>query len=897
MITNRAQDAAGEHNNIDDNASASDNWLLEELALTGIPAQRIRFAVFAGAPSSADIRLMAEIAPSLEQIIVFETDTESARGCEAARGDLCEAGFSTKIAVHQFSSPPVREYSAETYLKLLSYWMNRHEGFSRSLFAVEPAFGNSANADKQAVTAAFLDFRWGFSTRFLRIIRDLPAEKLSPFEKWADHLKMIGEPFHAYVFYDYLARKTSKERFAAQALVCLEAFGCHTLADRWLPSLADTSERERFTENFFSLSERETQRRQQLRQKNTSLITKRFESQAARLLGVEPKFRVHRATLSNVPWRLNPKGPSGQKAQRDTFELFFVVNNSGIEVLNPPSSLRPILKGLSGHSAPHVVIGTIRRPHVISNILTHRPRSHLPRAEEAIYFMEPNTELFVSMLEVLDLTEWLERPFTELFVGHDCGNELCDRFRNNANLPIPLIQMDCPATLIGDLVEIAKEHDHAANRLKSQLFDNYDEHRERGIKEAFSGEAGRPLKVCVYTSIYTTALRYIAEDLVEGFRDIGVDCKLVMENSHIERLHSRNVLQTLLDFSPDLLVGIDFLRPVFASIIPERLPFACWIIDDLPRLHNTKVIDKLGPRDFAYSLDKDWIENYKTLGYPHVKHLSMATNPHKYFANSSGDDSADCHTEMIENKVSFITHVPQPLEPPNTPGLWQWAVPRLMEESRPLPLISQYRPLLEKGLEELGHQVPKEGMRDLLFAVHMLSRMLDRIRVVTWILEAGYPVALFGDGWDKFDAFKPYHLGRLAPGAQIRQVFQRSKIVLHVNNNINLHMRVFEAMSSGGFVIARTNSSDHLPGGLHEHLEVGKEIVLFETRQELVGILERAYNDEPWRQSIIEAGKNRVLADHCYSNRARFIIEDIAAEYAGCRLALPNTVQNKAPQC
>ena len=101
--------------------------------------------------------------------------------------------------------------------------------------------------------------------------------------------------------------------------------------------------------------------------------------------------------------------------------------------------------------------------------------------------------------------------------------------------------------------------------------------------------------------------------------------------------------------------------------------------------------------------------------------------------------------------------------------------------------------------------------------------------------------------------------------------------MLHVNRGMNMHNRVFEGFASGGFVLARREMNDDHPGGFAQNMAVGREIMLFWTQAELVELVRRAIEDEPWRQGAIAAGRARVLADHTYENRVTLMLSDIRA--------------------
>ena len=63
-------------------------------------------------------------------------------------------------------------------------------------------------------------------------------------------------------------------------------------------------------------------------------------------------------------------------------------------------------------------------------------------------------------------------------------------------------------------------------------------------------------------------------------------------------------------------------------------------------------------------------------------------------------------------------------------------------------------------------------------------------------------------------------------------------------------------------------------------MDVGSEVPVFDSREELLSLVRRAFEDDGWRDQHIEAGRHRVLAEHTYRHRAQRMLRDVL-EVAG----------------
>jgi spore maturation protein CgeB len=171
-------------------------------------------------------------------------------------------------------------------------------------------------------------------------------------------------------------------------------------------------------------------------------------------------------------------------------------------------------------------------------------------------------------------------------------------------------------------------------------------------------------------------------------------------------------------------------------------------------------------------------------------------------------------------------------------------------------------------------RVPAELAYDVTFVGQPHG---DRREVAQTIEAAGIDLCCFGNGWDR---------GRVGHEEMVR-IFSTSRVNLNLANSsapqatVRMRLgayargrrpdtaarpsqikgRTFEVPGSGGFLL--TDSVPHL----ERYFEVGREIAVFSSRDELIEQL-RFWLDHPdERATVAEAGYRRVREEHTYDHR------------------------------
>ena len=105
------------------------------------------------------------------------------------------------------------------------------------------------------------------------------------------------------------------------------------------------------------------------------------------------------------------------------------------------------------------------------------------------------------------------------------------------------------------------------------------------------------------------------------------------------------------------------------------------------------------------------------------------------------------------------------------------------------------------------------------------------------------------------------------------QLYQRHRAVLNIRNEANvedgLNQRSFEPLACGAVVL-----NDDL-ADVPRCFEPGREILVYRNGDELNELINQLQRSPVLAAKIAEAGRRRILAEHTYQHRVKFIINDL----------------------
>ncbi len=353
-------------------------------------------------------------------------------------------------------------------------------------------------------------------------------------------------------------------------------------------------------------------------------------------------------------------------------------------------------------------------------------------------------------------------------------------------------------------------------------------------------DPGRPLRVLIPTSRFSTYIQHASADIGAAFEAAGCEARVFMEPDASSVLLRCAYAKAIEEFEPDLVLLINYPRAHLAGVAPAGVPFVCWVQDAMPHLfssagsgpggggsreaeagagagHSPGDLDFLVGHAHAELIDRLAGDRRRCLPCPV---LASAAKFH--------DGPADAQAiERLRCEVACVTHHSQtPAEmlarmQDDTPDPGGKALlaelaelaQELVDHAMSLHYSYQMRPLIEDRLRRCG--APSASDRVLLLTHQVIRPLMDRIlrhQTLDWAAEIaqrrGWTLHLYGRGWERHPTLARFAKGPLAHGEDLRAAYQAAACHLHASMAGNHHQRVFECALSGGLPLCRLKLDD-----------------------------------------------------------------------------------------
>ena len=465
--------------------------------------------------------------------------------------------------------------------------------------------------------------------------------------------------------------------------------------------------------------------------------------------------------------------------------------------------------------------------HVLTQ-LAARPPQLLLSMQQAIDIVEPDPHLVTACLMLHD---WggangpIVHPRFEWFVGPKAVEEFAHRFTFD-----PMVT---PRTMVGREQRrelVAQAQLEAAEQLADQGKDwarRIEEHYKHFECNSLTvGTSYRP-KVLLLTSRFTSVLKYSTADCEHAFKKLGWRTRTLIEPTDTHRMTTAALRQAIATFKPDLVFGIDVLRSHLQLKMPERLPFVCWIQDQLAKLTNVEAGQSIGPRDFVLSMvgpmyTQQW-------GYPQRQMIDVP--------KLTRSPQRPAKWDSLGHDLTYVSSASQ-------------QVADLLEQSAHHPVLAEASrrivAVYEQGgnLPTMGHigevvdQVCADQQRPLapadraMTVNHLclpLNNALYRQQALRWVADIADDLdldfALYGPGWDQHPEFARFAKGPVEYGADLEKLTRDSKINLQIIPSFCLHQRLLDGLVAGGFFLVREHPTDVLMPRLLQLLDDDSQTV------------------------------------------------------------------------
>lgn len=831
--------------------------IADSITASGRGAGEITTAVTIGSRGGEVITALRAGLPRLRRVVVLEPEPECWANLIAGAG-----GSTGEVQVWAMPWTPGDEPDTPERA-LLRWWVAQRCELERTIWITDPKIAPRHHAVGTRLSTAAHDLLWDGAARLreaLAAASIAPPSQLVEASAWADLCFEQGVMHTALLWYLTIERHAPSPRLASRLAVTWARLGAPGRAREWLArSDVAPGDRSAADHDFAAASAELSASAAAILALNLAHLRSEWPALADAV--ADAGSLDGEVVWCELPWRLRG---SGDRFTVQRLEYPLVVANEGgrwraCNAPEHPLALRAQLDPRTPLGRLHACIGQLSNYAALVGVTGNRVTSETPNWRQSVVAVESAPSVLALLCAAIDLREVLRRDRIDwVDVGSGAEVRAVEWYRRHPRRPLPRVRAACSRALAEGFAALETERAAARDAHARALHDAYP--GDEGGRTLARLEAGAPLRIWTWTSIHTTVLQHVARGLMAGFAEHGHQTEILIEQDVAEQLEGAEIVGSLDRARPDLVVFLDHIRPEYGALVPPGLPVVAWLLDELPGLAVAKTIARLGPNDLAFAWSMPLRDHYLRLGYPHCVDLPFAVDPAVYFHEPE---------IVAEDSVAYATHLSFPTEPPFAPGLFRAIERRMMAMPEVPSGVEPLRPLLQVVLAELGLRVSTAQENELAYQCLMVARHVDRVRIADLVLAAGLPLALYGRGWETIERFKPHHRGLVTPGPELRAMYQRHKVILHINTRCNLHPRVLEASACGAFVLGRSDGHlDFDVTGVDRCLKVGSELCLFDGDADLVAKIRRAFADETWRRGFTDRARARVLRDHTYGARA-----------------------------
>lgn len=446
--------------------------------------------------------------------------------------------------------------------------------------------------------------------------------------------------------------------------------------------------------------------------------------------------------------------------------------------------------------------------------------------------IEEDTANLRQELATIDAAALLRDPRVELFLGDGAMDRfrawLFETPRQHTALPTHIVSAGpgthpstarCQAALNEATAAQASLHES----LRTRVLAAYSGKDRAHWATRFSD--GKPLRVLIPISRYSTFVRHSAADLADALTHAGHEATILTEPDPYSRLTTPAYLHAFDTFRPDLVVLINYTRRHMAQAIPASVPVVCWVQDRMPHLFDGAVGASQGELDFlAGHLHPDLFTHFN---YPRTRRVFA-------FVPASARRFSPPRTPYSEKRdeVAYVSHqseTPERFHARMKPmfatapqvvaamdpmfaaaSAWMDAA-----EANPKAPRPDRKNLVNEALAGAGLKAPDERLVLTVFGnyfVPLIERMA-RHRSLLWAANAcgrlGLWFQLYGKGWESHPLLGAHAAGELPHDERaLPDTYHRCLAHLHVSINTNAHQRVAECALSGGLMLRRGPTPD-----------------------------------------------------------------------------------------
>ena len=555
-----------------------------------------------------------------------------------------------------------------------------------------------------------------------------------------------------------------------------------------------------------------------------------------------------------------------------------------------------------GIGSGHELVEIYKRTDNTGNTDNAAPGSALP-----LYLLEPDPCALVAVLCVHDLSAALNTGRLLVWAGARSLDAYIAYMSENRQALFPtqhllFLPPDQTAfaqqavTRINQLTETTAQRIDSIEHAVADYYAGMDNNAWRAIYTT----TDRPLRILGCTSRFTTFLQYCMRDLLAGFDKLGCTTQLHQETSAIMRTTKYDLLATINEFRPDLIIYIDHFRDEY-PYLSDNIPFFNWIQDLLPEITDPKS-RALTLLDFTSVFVPQWLDTLKEI--PCYRDHDISLLP----LGINTDVYHPCPEARAEFDVLYVSHLPDPtatLMPLRDTGVSfspnQDEAILLHNNSIDLQgLVVVYLMMMKTldGLliDDLWRYVVEPKIRRSFVLRNLQNCEIDahdelvehlcrstrinqdimlaiKYRPIRALVDKGFDVRVYGRHWERYPGVESAARGIAENGAPLNELMNSARLCINNSPGTSFHMRALEILGSGTFMLSRRIPFDAFD--ITDYFEKDAEIFFFSNELNIVNNVRKFLADDELRRGLAQQCHRKAIAEFGYDKTAGTVLERI----------------------
>ena len=377
--------------------------------------------------------------------------------------------------------------------------------------------------------------------------------------------------------------------------------------------------------------------------------------------------------------------------------------------------------------------------------------------------------------------------------------------------------------------------------------------------------------------IYFHSTEIKKDDIIWGLIELGID---VINPEYNVKLHIydeieiENIISFLTD--ADGVITQNFSAAVAEACHRKQIPYISWVYDSPQRALYMK--EAKYDSNYIFVFDRMQIRRLEAIGVKNLFYCPLASNITKTSAICITDEDEKlygCEVAFVGQLYNKPYHRSMFIEMSNTNrNFYQNALKRYTfswDGKSIFPvfntnLFQYFEKLMSKSDLEY-YEIDRQYLSELLFFMPYLSSQ-ERAGVLKQLSE-NYFVELYTNDYDDSLGLNRVNIHPPVKETEMYKIFYSSRINLNITMRgieSGVPQRVFDIMSVGGFVL-----SNYQPE-IEEMFQVGKELEVFHSLEELQDKTDYYLRHENERIRIAVAGYQRVKQDYSYPKLLHYIL-------------------------